>query len=155
VLNCDELEARSGLAWGWMAPPSRPVTKLFNLAAVETWTDCPERLHAGRPAFRPGYDWEARRNLFDEVGWEADPLRCLHLCFLSRSSSDEDEPVRVSLGQTGAYDRGVRGAVKRLLRQPSLPAKVVELNRDGRTWKQEWYARGDRTSVDAAPFLLP
>jgi hypothetical protein len=30
---------------------------------------------------------------------------------------------------------------------------MVELNRSGRTWKQEWYARGPRVSVDATPFL--
>jgi hypothetical protein len=153
VLNCDELEREAGRAWGWMAPPSRPVTKLFNLAAVDSWTDAPERLHAGRVVFREGYDWETRRHLSDDVGWDADPLRCLHVCFLRRSSADGEGEVRASLGQTGAYQRGVGGAVKRRLRRPGLPQQVVELNREGRNWKQEWYARGERVSVDATPFL--
>ena len=33
VLNCDRLDEQAGTASGWLAPPSRPVTKLFNFAA--------------------------------------------------------------------------------------------------------------------------
>jgi hypothetical protein len=153
VLNCDELDGATGEARGWMAPPSRPVTKLFNFAAVEAWSGCPERLHSGTVVFRQGYDWESRRNLFDELRWEADPLRCLHVCFRRRSSRDAESEARPSLGQTGAYDRGPLGVLKRRLGRAGLPPKMVELNRSGRTWKQEWYARGPRVSVDATPFL--
>src|SRR2546430_1137928 len=35
VLNCDELNRSAHAASGWLAPPSRPVTKLFNFGAVE------------------------------------------------------------------------------------------------------------------------
>ena len=36
-LNCDRLDERRATASGWLAPPSRPVTKLFNFGAVESW----------------------------------------------------------------------------------------------------------------------
>src|SRR5262249_23200563 len=47
VLNCDQLDVERGRAWGYMAPPSRPVTKLINFEAVESWTGGSERLHDG------------------------------------------------------------------------------------------------------------
>jgi glycosyltransferase involved in cell wall biosynthesis len=46
VLNCDELDRSACTAWGWLAPPSRPVTKLFNFAAVESWRGSPIRSRA-------------------------------------------------------------------------------------------------------------
>src|SRR5262245_9687604 len=66
VLNCDELDDGSGLAAGFLAPPSRPVTKLFNMAAVDSWTGCLERLHDGAVTFREGFAWKSMRYLSDD-----------------------------------------------------------------------------------------
>src|SRR5207247_10291331 len=84
VLNCDELRIADSerKAFGYMAPPSRPVTKLFNLAAVTAWTDCPERLHAGSATFRPGFEWDSMRYLSEGNIWDSDPLRLLPVCSL-------------------------------------------------------------------------
>ncbi|HZC29804.1 MAG TPA: hypothetical protein VE269_08685, partial [Gaiellaceae bacterium] len=155
VLNCDELDEEAGRASGWLAPPSRPVTKLFNFAAVESWTDNPEPLQAGRAVFKPGYHWESRRDLADSTTWDDDPLRCLHVCFLRRSSLDADDAGdgRLSLAESREFDRGVVGALKRAIRRPTRPANIAELERRGRNWKREWYARGERVRVDATPFL--
>ena len=30
---------------------------------------------------------------------------------------------------------------------------IVELEQQGKNWKQEWYARGEHVTVDARPFL--
>ena len=49
VLNCDELDVDRGRASGWLAPPSRPVTKLFNFAVLQSWTES-HRPAAGRAA---------------------------------------------------------------------------------------------------------
>jgi hypothetical protein len=143
VLNCDELDAEARQASGWLAPPSRPITKLFNFAAVESWPQSPDPLQAGNVVFKPGQHWESRRDLADETTWETDPLRCLHVCFLERSSADAGR-VRPNLDESGEYDRGPVGTLKRVVR------------RRGRTdasWKRDWYARGERVTVDAAPFL--
>jgi glycosyltransferase involved in cell wall biosynthesis len=145
VLNCDELDDDRRTAAGWLAPPSRPITKLFNFGALESWTDSPDPLQAGNPVFRPGQSWESRRDLADDTTWDTDPLRCLHVCFLRRSTV-APEAVRLNLDESGRYDRGPRGALKRLLR----PRRRAP---DTTPWKREWYARGERTTVDATPFL--
>jgi glycosyltransferase involved in cell wall biosynthesis len=155
VLNCDELDRASATASGWLAPPSRPVTKLFNFAAVESWRDSPDPLQAGRPAFNAGYDWESRRDLASTTTWDSDPLRCLHVCFLRRSSADGDDGGlgRRTLDEAREFDRGLAAALKRRVRPPRPAPKIAELQRQGKTWKREWYARGERVTVDASPFL--
>jgi hypothetical protein len=144
VLNCDEVDAAAGTASGWLAPPSRPVTKLFNFGAVESWSESPDPLQAGNVVFRPGQHWESRRDLADETTWETDPLRCLHVCFLWRSSV-RDGGARLNLDESGEYDRGPVGTLKRLVRRP--------MRQRDTNWKREWYARGERVTVDATPFL--
>ena len=157
VLNCTQLDEQPPVATGYLAPPSRPVTKLFNLNAVDSWTGCLERLHDGTVAFRPGYDWNSMRYLSEETDWDSDPLRMLHTCFLPRSSEDPvggAPPVRLGLPETGAWRRGPRGLLHRLRRRRTLDPRIKEYIAAGSSWKQEWYARGPLVSVDASPFLL-
>jgi glycosyltransferase involved in cell wall biosynthesis len=157
VLNCDELDRAARTASGWLAPPSRPITKLFNFAALESWTDSPDPLQAGRAVFRAGYHWESRRDLADGTTWDTDPLRCLHVCFLRRSSQDHDDEGsgRRNLDESREFDRGLVGSLKRGVRRPRPAAHIVELERRGKNWKREWYARGERVTVDATAFLPP
>ena len=145
VLNCDELDLDGGTASGWLAPPSRPITKLFNFAAVESWAESADPLQAGDVVFRAGQHWESRKDLADSTSWEDDPLRCLHLCFLPRSSRDASQ-TRRNLDESGEYDRGPVGTLKRLLR-PTTPATAAG------DWKRQWYARGERVTTDARPFF--
>jgi hypothetical protein len=155
VLNCDRLDEEERTASGWLAPPSRPITKLFNFGAVESWQGIPEPLQGGEAVFRDGYQWESRRSLAEGTTWETDPLRCLHVCFVRRSSLDGEDVGggRVSLAESGAFDRRPYGRVKRRVR-PARPAPhIAELARRGKTWKQEWYMRGDRVTVPTGPFL--
>ena len=140
VLNCDELDG--GRASGWLAPPSRPITKLFNFAVLESWTDSPDPLQAGNAVFKQGSHWESRLDLADSTTWDDDPLRCLHVCFLRRSSEDQGD-LRANLDESGEYDRGPVGVLKRLVRRPRVDP----------SWKREWYARGERVTIDAGPFL--
>jgi hypothetical protein len=155
VLNCAELDESRALAKGYLAPPSRPVTKLFNMAGVKSWTGCLERLHNGEAEFRPGYGWDSLRYLSEEAEWEFDPLRMLHTCFVRRSSGDPSDaaPVRRGLPETGAYRRGWRGLAHRLRRQRYIDPRIREYQRSGSGWKQEWYARGPVVEVDARPFF--
>src|SRR6266545_5436927 len=120
VLNCDELETSARTASGWLAPPSRPITKLFNFGAVVSWKGIPQPLQGGDAVFRPGYHWEARRDLASSTTWDTDPLRCLHMCFLRRSSLDPRDVGggRQSLAETGDYERGALGRIRRFLRRP-------------------------------------
>jgi hypothetical protein len=153
VLNCDELDEGAATAAGWLAPPSRPVTKLFNFAAVEAWAESPDPLQSGQVVFRHGFHWEVRRDLADTTTWDTDPLRCLHVCFLRRSSADVEARTRRNLDESREFDRGPVGTLKRLVRRSQPAAHIRALERQGKDWKREWYARGERFEVDASPFL--
>jgi hypothetical protein len=157
VLNCTKLHPSRITATGYMAPPSRPVTKLFNLNAVEAWSGCPERLHAGAPVFRSGFDWSSLRYVSEDTDWAADPLRMLHVCFLRRSSKDDAARVasRRNLSESGMFYRGPRGVLRRLRFRRGIDPRIKEYRARGSTWKQEWYARGPTVSVDARPFFDP
>jgi Glycosyl transferase family 2 len=155
VLNCDRLDDAKCTASGWLAPPSRPITKLFNFGAVESWTDSPDPLQAGRVVFKPGYDWESKRDLSESTTWDTDPLRCLHVCFMPRSRRDSDagRRGRMNLDESRAFDRGLRGTLKRAIRRPRPAPRISELERQGKNWKLEMYARGSHVTVDAGAFL--
>lgn len=157
VLNCTELDPSRRTATGYMAPPSRPVTKLFNLDAVEAWSGCPQRLHGGTPVFRSGFDWSSLRYVSEGVDWSADPLRLLHGCFLRRSSRDDASRVaaRRNLSELGRFHRGPRGILDRLRHRRRIDPRMKEYRARGSTWKHEWYARGSLVSVDARPFFDP
>jgi hypothetical protein len=155
VLNCTSLDEEEGAATGYMSPPSRPVTKFFNMAAVDSWTGCLERLHGGAPQFRPGYDWSSLRYVSDDMDWADDPLRMLHVCFLRRSSADLGAvpAVRLGLPETGAFRRGPRGLLHRLRYRRHIDPRMKAYRAQGSSWKEEWYAHGPEMSVDARPFL--
>jgi hypothetical protein len=72
---------------------------------------------------------------------------------LPRSTRETGEAERLNPVEAGTYDRTIVGRLKRLLRAPAIDPKIVELHRSGISWKREWYARGERVTVDAAPFL--
>ena len=159
VLHTMELDEEAGTASGYLSPPSRPISALYNLGTLDSWTECPERLHAGTPVFRAGYDWQSVEPLYERFSWDESPLRCLHTCFLRRSSLDGEAVLRHNLGELGAYRRGALGtaerAVRRVARRPAGDARQVALRATGSSWKVEKYRRGKRVTVEAAPFLAP
>jgi hypothetical protein len=150
VLNCVGLDRERLTASGYLSPPSRSITKLYNFSAIESWVgDGSERLHGGAIAFRPGYDERSVDNIGERLSWEATPLRCLHVCFLRRSTGDA-EPGAVPAGrpileETAMQDRSWRGRLKRRIRRRSLP--------EVSNWKREKYQRGELVTVDASPFV--
>jgi glycosyltransferase involved in cell wall biosynthesis len=158
VLNCESLDVASGSAIGYMSPPSRPVTKLFNYAAVTSWKGALERLQGGQPTFRPGYDSESRRWLHETTSWDDDPLRCLHVCFMRRSSLDRSEggEDHYNLDESRQFKRDPLHSLLRRIRPPRKAPRIAALHEQGSSWKREAYARGDLVTVDARPFrVLP
>jgi hypothetical protein len=147
VVNCVELDRARHTATGYPSPPSRSITKLYNFAAIDSWQgDGSERLHGGTIEFRAGYGEDSVDNIGERLDWDESPLRCLHLCFVPRSSADEDDPVaRPILMESGLHDRTLLGGLKRRLLRRQGPAVSA--------WKQEKYMRGGLVTVDAAPFL--
>lgn len=132
-------------ATGHLSPPCRSMTKLYNFSAIESWEgNCPERLHGGVPVFRGGYSAAARRNLHEEADWAGADFRCLHLCFLPRSSRDLPGAVRRNIMETYGSSRreSWMNAVKRIFQ-----------GRRNSKWKNERYRRGPEVIVDARSFF--
>ncbi|MFZ4387816.1 MAG: glycosyltransferase family 2 protein [Chthoniobacterales bacterium] len=146
VHHCYHLDEEGGIAEGYSTPPGRSITKLYNFAAIRSWDgDTPERLHGGNPEFLLGYNDQMKRQLQNEYSWEKSPLRCLHFCFLSRSSLDDGkEGSRENIMET--YEGGWTNLLKRFLRMLRRQAAVSD-------WKRERYARGERSKVSTAAFI--
>jgi len=155
VLHCVSLDRERGVASGHLSPPSRPLARLFNLAAADSWTGCGQRLIGGNPQFRPGFGWDAVDAVQDRLSWDESPFRFVHACFLRRSSLEPDEPAapRKSLSESGLFRRGRLGALVRLVHPPSLHPQVVEITGRGSTWKLEKYRRGPLVEKDVSAFL--
>lgn len=142
VLHTDELDETVRYAWGYLAPPSRSITKLYNFSAIDAWSGKTlERLHGGQPRFRSGFHAQKKRSLQYEYSWEESSLRCLHLCFLKRSSVETVTQRRNIMEiYSQSFLSWVRKKFRFLFSQP-LP------------WKQQYYARGKRVQVDITPFF--
>lgn len=92
VLHCISLDPSKGVAEGYLSPPSRSMTKLYNFQNIKKWSGpCPERLHGGEIEFIDGFSSDDRFMYYERVGWEDSLFRCLHLCFLPRSSIDRSQ----------------------------------------------------------------
>ena len=144
VLHVTKLAADHAAVSGFLAPPCRSMTKLYNFSAIDSWDGyCAERLHGGTPRFRPGYDQSRKRNLHEVTPWESSDFRCLHMCFQPRSSrgSDAARPNIMEL-----YGPSRRWSWWRALR------RRFGFLADAR-WKHERYRRGDEVTVGAAPFF--
>jgi len=87
VLNCTAVSMRDKTATGY-AFPTR--LGLHNFAAVRGWeNENRERLH-GHPVFID--DRFSTRVSHDKPAWHDAPLRCLHLCFMPRTSGATRHP---------------------------------------------------------------
>lgn len=146
VLNCDLVDRENKTAAGWTAPPCRSITKLYNFRHIRSWDgDTPERLHGGDIVFQQGRTADARLNLHEQEPWESSPLRCLHTCFIARSSRDAAQPaVRENIMDVHADS--LLGRVRR--RWKILRGQPLES-----AWKRSRYQRGTRVSIDASAFF--
>lgn len=145
VLNVTWLSDDGSHAKGYLAAPSRSITKLYNFAAIESWDGpCPERLHGGNPIFRDGYSASKRLDLHSMNSWEQADLRCLHLCFIPRSSRDTRTATRRNPAELMA--RGLRGRVMDVFRSLQRREPISD-------WKREKYMRGELVNKDTVSFF--
>ena len=141
TLHCTALDAAGGTASGYPAPPARSITKLQNFAAIESWTGrSVEHLYGGEKRLEPGFEHKPVRVLGDELSWAESPFRCLHVCFLPRSSRQPASlAARRSVIESLGYGRveRVRAAIATTLgRPPQSP------------WKLDKYRQGELVTVD-------
>ena len=90
-LHVTKIDQQLQKATGYQAPPSSPMTKLYNFSLISSFPIKDERLH-GTPVFKDGGDapskwlWFCREN-----SWEESCFRCLHVAFVQRSSTPKSE----------------------------------------------------------------
>ena len=147
VVHCTALAPDRSTATGHLAPPSRSITKLYNFGAIVSWDgDTVERLHGGTIRFQPGFDDGMKKNIQEESGWNESPLRCLHTCFLPRSTRDATGAgLNVRENIMEIYRSGIGGALRRFANRL--------LRRQDTRWKEDYYRRGPSETVDARPFF--
>lgn len=144
VLNCDRLDETKREASGWLAPPCRSMTKLYNFAAVERLDPATKhRLHGRHNVFNPGWDpLNSRYDLYKDVNWAESDFRCLHTCWLPRSSRESSSVARRNVTESLGLANRLQTLVARLFGR--TPAS---------DYKMEKYRRGEHVTVDATPFL--
>jgi glycosyltransferase involved in cell wall biosynthesis len=146
VLNCTAIDPEAGTAAGHLAPPCRSMTKLFNFGIIESWDGAVTHVLAnGTIKFKPGYDASRRLNLHEQYSWDEAHYRCLHTCFVPRSSLDQGSGLarpNVSENRRNGVTATFRKMVNRLLGRPNVSE-----------WKMEKYARGPLVTIDARSFF--
>jgi len=137
VLNVKRLGGTD--ADGHLAPPCRSMTKLYNFALIDDWSGkIVERLHGGNIRFKPGFDESLRLNLHEQSTWAESDFRCLHMCFLDRSTRE---------AKTGGPRKNIMD------RHAWSLSKIVARLRGGPDWKEQKYARGPLVTESIEPFL--
>lgn len=149
ALHCIEVDGKRRTARGYLSPPCRSMTKLYNFAGIKSWSGpCPERLHGGSVHFHPQYSMDDRLPLYEEVAWDRSFFRCLHLCFLPRSSKDAAKPGNLTLREN-ISEKNATG----------LWGKIVNFlagwrgGRDVSQYKREKYMRGPVVETGTEPFF--
>lgn len=140
VLNTKTLDLSSGTAEGFLAPPCRSMTKLYNFSAIDAWDGpCAERLHGGTIRFRPGYDASLRCEMYKHTNWHEADFRCLHACFITRSRAEKKiQSVRLNIS-----DKTAMPWWRRLLRR----------DKNFVPWKLQKYTKGDLVREDVRVFF--
>ncbi|PWU09409.1 MAG: hypothetical protein C5B47_03435 [Verrucomicrobia bacterium] len=143
VLNVRKLEGHSAI--GHLSPPCRSMTKLFNFSAIEDWSGpCLERLHGGTIRFRAGYHAQLRLGLHHQQPWEELDFRCLHVCFLRRSSLEPAHGFpRQNIMDTRAWD--LTKALQKL--------QGILLGAPAPNWKEQKYALGPLVQYEVSAFF--
>ena len=104
-LHCNKI-TNDTMCRGWL--DARPIGKLYNFSILDYWNQT-ERLH-GQHGMKSGYE-DKKIQFAEEKGgeysWEESPLRCVHTCFLRRSSNDPEEvaPRKHPLGEVQWKER--------------------------------------------------
>ena len=146
VLNCTELEPARGFARGYLAPPCRSMTKLYNFRMVRQLDpSAPQRLHShkGRDVFHEGFHALLRYELYKETAWEEAVFRCLHTCFLPRSSNE---------ASAAAARENVSESLQPMRRLKRFARQMLGM-KSSSDYKRAKYMRGLEVTVDTTPFF--
>lgn len=143
-LHCRAIDHESQTATGWLAPPARSTTMLYNFGPLRSWEGrAPERLMGDGARF--AREVQEIRWLRDEHPWDEAPMRCLHVCFLRRSSR-QPKRQRARLSYVERIAGGRRAMLRRRLGE--LLGRPAES-----WWKLNKYTQGDEVTVSIDGFF--
>lgn len=154
LMKANLTEARAS---GYATPDAKFGMRCFNLDAMVRWhPGRHERLHGLKSIIlKPGY---SRQDVFmasEHDSWDEASYRCLHLCFMPRSSLDQRTDTNVELSgrhnpsqemKSGSPWRKLRNAVMKRLD----PGHAMKTN-----YKYKHYAKGPVREFDIAAFGTP
>lgn len=152
VLNCTSIIPEKKIAEGYLAPPCRSMTKLYNFSLIDSWVGSSgERLHGGDITFKEGYSKALRFPLHEETSWNDAKLRCLHMCFLQRSTQQKELKGHY-LPRPNPADILSRSIVQRLAVFLKSMFGIPEV---GKTeWKMEKFTRGELVEKNVQGFFV-
>jgi len=146
ALHCDEYRENEGKAMGYLARPSRSMTKLYNFSHIDDWKGpCSERLHHGEIVFKPRSEGGTKDSSESECSWEDAVFRCLHMVFIKRSSlQSEGDVSRPNIAEINHFSK-LRKLIFYVMRffgkEPKSKTKHIT------------YMRGERVCKDVRAFF--
>ena len=149
-LHVTEFDFSSSVACGYISPPAKAGLKLYNFNAIENWQSKwrkRERLHGKGLVFRDGYSKQQTYSFSKQASWEVAEFRCLHLCFLQRSSIDTNDYSfnNISVRKNPAETKLLRRVAR----------KIERMNPNSSDYRTKRYARGSVGQFDIANFGKP
>ena len=153
-LHCVSMNFDAMTADGYLAPPAREGVKLYNFKMVKGWdTHDVERL-LGHPIFSKPPD-VPYLYLGNTSSWEEAELRCLHLCFMHRSSSEARSRVadlKRRIFERLPPDSPIAKLMRRMNPLGGRPRPSVGIRRSTRA-RMRNYAVGDLVTRDISAFV--
>jgi glycosyltransferase involved in cell wall biosynthesis len=146
-LHCIEIDKMRKTAKGYISPPSRTVTKLYNFGALIDWAGpCSEKCLGGKIIFNAGFSEQSNLNLMERLTWSESPLKLLHTCFMARSSLELQENKK---GRKNPYEIY---SMSRLKRWIFWFRKAIRMSEHS-DYKTERYMRGPLVEKNITNFL--
>lgn len=144
--HCTEIDINRRIARGFLSPPSRTVTKLYNFGALVDWKGpVVEKCLGGVIIFQPDFSENDNYSFYEEHSWDDSPFRLLHCCFVRRSSKQSENQI----ARPNVVENDLGGPLHRLKR---IFKKLLGLQQSS-PYKYEKYQKGDLVYRDISVFL--
>ena len=149
-LHVTKVSFRDSLVSGFTSPPAKVGLKLYNFSSIDNWNSRwrkRERLHGKGLVFRDGYSRQHTYRFSHEENWDEADFRCLHLCFLQRSSTDNERMY------ASKYSSRKNPAESKRFRR--LTRKIGQVRSNGIDYRRKRYARGNIATFQLRGFNQP
>lgn len=143
-LHVEKIDEVDKEAWGYFSPPSKSITKLYNFGAIFSWEEYAERLHGNNIRFKSGYSRGSILKLFETQDFDNAIFRCLHMCFLKRSSLDKKENKRFNPTENSKWYFPFINFIRNIMRGDFSP---------GSSYKMKKYKRGKLSRIIYTDFI--